>query len=238
MKWTGIFLLIAAFAVGQERPQLTAQPNTIIAGADGRFEAEPDLAILQFMIAAQDSTADAVFSRASKAAEQFRTALKQNGVDPKSAELSHYALQPMYDWKSPKHKIVGYRVTSNVTLQLKDFTKIAPLTQSLAGIEDTENQSVSYDLDDVTAAKQRAAEDAFRKARAYADTVAKAGGRNVTRLSYASVDVFDQVRIEPMQMRMRTMAAQAGAEPESPAQDFTPQKITVTAHVNAMFLLD
>lgn len=238
MKTLCAIFLLASLAAAQERPQLIAQNNTIVAGADGKYEAEPDLAILQFTIAAQDSTSEAVFARASKAAERFRAALKQNGMDAKSAEISHYALQPMYDWKSPKHKIVGYRVTSNVVLRIKDFSKIAQLVQSLASIEDTENQSVSYDLEDVTAAKQRAAEDAFRKARAYAEAVAKSGGRTVAKLAYASVDVFEQVRpMVEMNQRVMTMKA-AGAAPESPTQDFTPQKITITSHVNATFQLD
>ncbi len=215
---------------------MSAQQNTIFSGAEGKFEAEPDVAVLQFTIAAQDTTSEAAFARASKAAEHFRAALKQNGVEAAAAELSHYSLQPMYDWKSPKHKIVGYRVTSNVMLRLKDFAKIGPLTQSLSAVEDTENQSVSYDLLEMTAAKQRAVEDAFKKARAYADAVAKAGGRAISKLSYASIDVAEQVRVQPMQMGMRSMAMDANIPP--PTQDFTPQKITITAHVNAMFTLE
>ncbi len=95
----------------------------------------------------------------------------------------------MYDWKNPKHKVIGYRVTSDVTLKLRDFTKIGALTEQLADIEDTQNQSVNYTLEDIEQAKAKASEDALKKARNQASAVATAGGRTLGELLYASVDV-------------------------------------------------
>ncbi|PYX91635.1 MAG: hypothetical protein DMG71_19760 [Acidobacteria bacterium] len=68
-----------------------------------------------------------------------------------------------------------------------------------------------------------------------ADTVARASGRTLGELSYASVDTFENIRPMPMSPRMLGMRAQAEVAP--PTQEFTPQNITVTAHVNAMFTL-
>ena len=84
--------------------------------------------------------------------------LKANGVDPKQVEIGSFQTMPMYDWKNPKRKDVGYRVTTQLTLKLvKDFSKLGPLTESLANIEAIENQNVSYTLDNMEAAKARAA---------------------------------------------------------------------------------
>ena len=107
----------------------------------------------------------------------------------KSAQFGLYQMQPMYDWKNPKHKVIGYRVVSDVTLKLRDFTKIGALTEQLADIEDTQNQSVNYTLEDIEQAKAKASEDALKKARNQAASVATAGGRTLGELLYASVDV-------------------------------------------------
>jgi uncharacterized protein len=230
-----ILLLAAAPAFAQERPAVAARENTVYSGADGKFESAPDTAVINFGIAAQESSSEAAYAKASAAAEKMRQALRSNGIDPKSAELGSYSLQPMYDWKSPKRKVVGYRVTTNVTLKLKDFAKVGALTQALSAIEETENQSVNYTLENMEAAKQKAVEDAFNKARASAATVAKAGGRSLGDLNYASVDTFEQAPVPMYQMKAaRTMAADAA---QAPTEEFTPQKITVTAHVNALFNL-
>jgi uncharacterized protein YggE len=222
-------------AIAQEHPAVTAQPNTVYVGADGKFEASPDTALIQFEISAQEEDSKAAYDRASKAAEQIRRILRSNGIEPKAAEIGYYAVQPVYDYRSAKQKVVGYRVNANVSLKLKDFSKVAPIIQQLSD-SDVANQSVSYTLEDVDVAKTRAVEDAYRRARELASALARAGGRTVGQLSYASVDTFENVR--PVPLRARPMAAMnMGAQQPAPTEEFSPQNSTVTAHVNAVFEL-
>jgi uncharacterized protein YggE len=231
-----LILLAGTLAVSQDRPTVTAQPNTVFVGADGRFEANPDTALVQFNISAQEDSSRAAYDRASKSAEQIRQILRSNGIEPKTAEIGFFSIQPVYDYKTPKRKLVGYRVNANVSLKLKDFSKIAPIVQQLADTDVTENQSISYTLEDMDAAKTRAVEDAYRRAHESAAAVARAGGRTLGELSYASVDTFENVRImAPMAPRAMAMKMEAGAP--APTEEFSPQNITVTAHVNAMFTL-
>src|SRR5215470_6808576 len=165
------------------------QPNTIYAGGDGRFEAAPDTAVLRLDIGAQDSTSAGAYTKASAAAERVRQAAKNNGIEPKALQIGFYSVQPMYDWKDPKRKVIAYRVVTSLTLKLRDFTKIGGIIEQTAGIEDTQNQTLSYMLDDVEPAKAKAAEDALKKARSSAAAVATTGGRSLGELLYASVDV-------------------------------------------------
>jgi uncharacterized protein YggE len=230
-----LILLAGTLALAQERPTVTAQPNTVYVGADGRFEANPDTALVQFNISAQEDSSRAAYDRASKSAEQIRQILRSNGIEPKTAEIGFFSIQPVYDYKTPKRKLVGYRVNANVSLKLKDFSKIAPIVQQLADTDVTENQSISYTLEDMDAAKTRAVEDAYRRAHESANAVARAGGRTLGELSYASVDTFENVRI--MAPMARTMAMDKVGGAPAPTEEFSPQNITVTAHVNAMFTL-
>lgn len=228
--------LFTAIGLAQEHPAITAQPNTVFVGADGKFETAPDTAVVQFNISAQADTAKEAYDQASRQAEHTRQILRANGIEPKAAEIGYYSIQPMYDWKNPKRKLVGYQVTTNVSLKVKDFSKIGPITQQLADATVSESQSVSYTLDNIDEAKNKAVEDAYRRARMSADTVARASGRTLGELSYASVDTFENIRPVPMPRPLGMMRAQQ-AEIAPPTQEFTPQNITVTAHVNAMFML-
>src|SRR5215469_1709478 len=229
-------LLITVMANAQVvTPGISAQANTIYSGADGKFEAAPDTVVLRLDIAAQDDTSHAAYDKAAAAAERARQVLKANGIDPKAAQVGFYSVQPMYDWKNPKHKVIGYRVTTNITLKLKDFSKVGALTGQLADIEETQNQSLNYILEDIEQAKAKAAEDALKKARSQAAAVASAGGRALGELLFATVDVSPQV--VPVPMVMRSMAVAPGAQPPPPTAEFTPQTVTVNAHVNAMFAL-
>src|SRR6266446_6941399 len=224
---------LAIFAVAQT-PTLTALPNTVFVGADGKFETAPDTALIQFNISAQADTAKAAYEQASKAAETTRQVLRANGIDPKSAEIGFFSVNPMYDWKNPKRKVIGYQVTTSVSLKLKDFAKIGPITQQLADADVSESQSLSYTLENIDEAK--AVADAYRRARASAQSLATAAGRTLGELSYASVDTAENIRIyAPMQRKGGPMMAMESVAP--PTQEFTPQEVTVTAHVNAMFVL-
>lgn len=230
-----LLLAASSFGLGQERPTVTAQPNTVFVGADGKFEANPDTALLQFNISAQEDTSRGAYDRASKSAEQIRQILRSNGIEPKAAEIGYFSLQPVYDYKNPKRKLVAYRVNANVSLKLKDFSKIVPILQQLSDADITENQTINYTLEDMDAAKTKAVEDAYRRARDSANAVARAGGRALGELSYASVDTFENVRV--MQPLARPMARMSAEAVPAPTEEFSPQSITVTAHVNAMFTL-
>jgi hypothetical protein len=227
-------LMVGTLAAAQT-PTLNALPNTVFVGADGKFETAPDTALIQFNITAQADNSKAAYEQASKSAESTRQVLRANGIDPKSAEIGFFSINPMYDWKNPKHKVIGYQVTTTVSLKLKDFSKIGAITQQLADANVSESQSLSYILENIDEAKTKAVADAYRRARSSAQSLAAAASRTLGELSYASVDTSENVRIyAPMQRKGGPMMAM---ESVAPTAEFTPQEVTVTAHVNAMFTL-
>jgi uncharacterized protein YggE len=230
-----LILLASGTVAAQEHPAVTAQLNTIYVGADGKFEAPPDTAQIQFQISAQETTSQAAFAQASKNVEEVRQVMRNNALQPQQATIGYLSVQPVYDWKNPAHKVIAYRVTTDVVLKLKDFTKVAPVTQQLADANVSETQTLSYILENMDEAKNKAVEDAYRRARDSAQALARASGRVLGDLSYASIDTYTAPRpILPRPMAMRAMAA---AETPAPNEEFTPQAVTVTAHVNALFML-
>ena len=229
-----VILTLSAFATAQN-PTLTALPNTVYVGADGKFETAPDTALIQFNINAQADTAKAAYDQAARSAETTRQVLRTNGIDPKTAEIGFFSVNPVYDWKNPKRKVIAYQVTTSVSLKLKDFSKIGALTQQLADADVSDSQSLSYTLDNIDEAKAKAVADAYRRARSSAQSLATAAGRALAELSYASVDTAENVRIyAPMQRKGAPMVAMESA---APTAEFAPQEVAVTAHVNAMFSL-
>src|SRR5260370_42483862 len=91
-------------------------------------------------------------------------------------------------------------------------------------------------MENIDEAKNKAVEDAYRRAHNSADTLAHASGRTLGELSYASVDTFENPRVVMPRMA-RAMSAMANAAPPAPTEEFTPQTVTVTAHVNALLNL-
>jgi uncharacterized protein YggE len=224
--------LLATTVLAQDRPAVSAQANTVYVGAEGKFESAPDTAQIQFNIFAQNDTSQAAYQGASKNVEQVRQVLRANGIDPKAANIGFLSVQPVYEYR-PKQRVIGYRVSTDVSLKLKDFAKVGPLTQQLADANVSETQTLSYTLENIDVAKNKAVEDAYHRAHSSAETLARACGRTLGELSFASVDTFENPRIVMPHMA-RSMSAMAAATP-APTEEFTPQTVTVTAHVNALF---
>jgi hypothetical protein len=230
----GAIVILSVLAIAQNAAP-SPIPNTIFVGADGKFETAPDTALIQFNISAQADNAKDAYDLAAKQAEATRQVMRANGIDPKSAEIGFFSVNPQYDWKNPKHRVIGYQVTTSVSLKLKDFSKVGPVTGQLADASVGESQTLSYTLDSTEEAKSKAVADAYRRARASAQSLATASGRTLGELSYASVDTFENVRVMgPIRGRAVPMAMAANA---APTEEFSPQNVTVTAHVNAMFVL-
>ncbi len=233
---TSIGLLLLSLVVpmvAQNSPTVTALPNTVFAGGDGKYESAPDTAVLSFYISAQESTSRAAYDHAAKSVEQVREILRSSGIDPRTAEISSFSSNPVYDYKDPKRKLIGYQVAASATIKFKDFTKFPPILQQLADADINNNQSLSYTLENIDAAKSKAVEDAYRRARESANAVAHAAGRTLGELSYASVDVSEGGAV-PYPVMPRVMAMNRANVP-APTEEFTPQKVVVTAHVNALF---
>jgi uncharacterized protein YggE len=109
-----VFLFAVAVALGQDRPTIAAQPNSVFVGADGKFEANPDTALVQFNISAQEDNSRAAYDRASKAAEQVRQILRSNGLEPTAAQMGYFSIEPVYDYSKAKRKLIAYRVNVSV----------------------------------------------------------------------------------------------------------------------------
>ena len=225
-----LLFMISLAAFAQENRGFL--PNSVSVGAEGDFESAPDTAVITCMISAQENTSQAAFESASRLAEQLRQALRNAGVDPATAELSRYSLYPVFDYKNPKQKLIAYRVGTSVTIKLKDFAKIAPVTESLANLSGITGQNMTYDLEAIDAAKQKAIGKAYERARMYAETLAKASGKQLGGLMSAAVDTQ---MITPVLAYARTMAIDTAVAGKAPTEEFGASKIKVTAHINGVF---
>ncbi len=226
-------LLFTGITVIAQQPPVTQHPDSVTVSADGKFEVAPDTALIQFNISAQEPLLKAAYARAQQAAEQVRQVLRSNGIDPHQAEIGTLQVSPVYDYRNPKRKLVGYQVNSAISVKVKDFSKVGPLADAFSGMDVTANQSISYTLEDMDAARVKAAEDAMRKARELASALARSAGRTLGEARQINLDAYSVPGPRPV-MYARAMATEAAPPPTA---EFSPAKTTVTAHVTVEYAL-
>ena len=239
-KFVLLAMLLVSVVVLAQRPDApttcacTPPQNSITVNGEGLYEADPDVAVISMTISTQEAQLKDAYTRAQRGADQIREVLRANGIDPKEAQVGFFQVAPVYDYTKAKRKTVGYAVRSNIVLKIKDFSKIAPLSDAFSNMDITGDQNVSYEIGDMPAAKDKAIQIATQNARRSAETVAATTGGKLGGLLHATVGTM--INIQPM---VRTMAMQAApmAKEAAPTAEFGVGKISVNANVTVEFAL-
>jgi len=82
----------------------------------------------------------------------------------------------------PPASIVGYTITQSVSVKVRDFTKVGDIVGGVVTSGANQVGSLTFTLDDPTAAQNTARDQAIAKAKAQAVSVAAAGGFRLGRL--------------------------------------------------------
>lgn len=223
--------------------------DTLVIQADGAYEADPDLATLMFDISAQDKELKQTYDRASQSMQKIISLAEKNGLAKPDLTSGVLTVRPYYDGDKRK-RAKYYIVQGQVTMKVRDFSKLGPILE--ASIEDgiTDFRSLTYSLADEEAAKKKAVAEAMRRAVGRATAALEQKGQKVGVLRFANLDVKQLVGVSRMDVYQMaqysaglaqtvTVSSEAAgrerkvAAPPPPLPQ--PEKITVSATVQCAF---
>lgn len=160
--------------------------------ADGKAVAVPDVAKFTFSIITEGgmnlaSLQETNTTNTNKAIDF----VKNGGVDAKDIQTSGYTISPRYQYSNcgysgggtcPPPVIVGYTVTQDVAVKVRDFSKIGDILSGVVKNGANNVSSLQFTIDDPTAVQAEARSQAIQKAQIQAEEVAKEAGFSVGRL--------------------------------------------------------
>ncbi len=214
--------------------------------AQGKVVAVPDVAEFDFSVVTEGGKDVGSLQKANT--EKMNKAIdfiKSSGIEAKDVKTSGYSINPRYQYYNcgqtltsgtvqpcPPAEIVGYTVTQNVDVKIRDFSKIGDL---LSGVVKNGANAVSqlqFTIDDPEKARNDARADAIAKAKVQAEEIADAAGFSVGRL--LSVDesgysplYYDSIRSVKMESAM--------GSPAVPAPSIEPGSEEVSVTVNLRY---
>jgi uncharacterized protein YggE len=94
-----IALLASTVVLGQERPTIAAQPNSVFVGADGKFEANPDTALMQFNISAQEATSRQPMTAPRRRRSRYGRFCGPTGLSPRRRRSATFPCNPFMTTK-------------------------------------------------------------------------------------------------------------------------------------------
>jgi len=223
--------------------------DTLVIQADGTYEADPDLATLTFDISAQDKELKQTYDRASQSMQKIIALAEKNGLAKEDLTSGVLTVRPYYDGDKRK-RAKYYAVQGQVTMKVRDFSKLGPILEG--SVEDgiTDFRSLTYSLADEEAAKKKAVAEAMHRALGRATAALEQKGQKVGALRFANLDVKQLVGVSRMDVyslaaysglaQSVTISAEGGGYPKKrapapPPPIPQPEKITVSATVQCAF---
>ena len=231
-----------ALPCAAQNPEVKFIADTLVVQAEGQYQADPDVATLSFHISSQEKELRRAYDTAAQSMRRIVELADRNGLHKEEVSSGVLTVYPFYEGDR-KQRARSYRVTGELVLRVKDFSRIGALIDDSVQDGIADFRSLTYSLADEEAAKEKAVAQAMHRAMGRASVALEQKGQKLGTLRYASLDVRQLVGVA----RLETFAARSVEEmslaehhkqlatpfPSYPTTQ--PEKITVTASVQCAF---
>ena len=236
-------LCLSASRSTAQNPEVKFIADTLVVQADGRYEADPDLATLACSVFAQDKNLKQTYGQASQSTQKIAGVAEKIELKKEDVSFGVLTVRPYYEGDRKKRAKL-YVVQGEIVLKVRDFSKRGQLLEDSAEDGITDFRSLTYGLADEEAARQRAAADAMRCAVGRATALLEQKGQKIGVLRFANLDVKQLVGVTRVDVYTvsalgtvqtskastgRGMAHKAPVAPPPPPP--APEKIIVSATV-------
>jgi uncharacterized protein YggE len=243
-----LFLLLAPmFAIAQQ-PEVKFIADTLVVQAEGSYESDPDLAIMTFDISSQEKELKEAYAKASQSMRTIVGVAERNGLSKEAIQTGVLTVTPFYEGDRKK-RARAYRVQGHIVLKIQDFAKVGTIMDQSVQDGIVDFRSLTYQLSNEEAAKQKAVADAMHRAAGRATVALEQTKQKLGPARSVSLEVHNLIGIAEIQgmqfyagdsIEERSSGAGifGGAKkmaPPPPPPPVQPEKITITASVQCVF---
>jgi hypothetical protein len=166
----GASALLAAPALAQ------SETPAISVTGEATISVPPDQAQVEAGVTSNGKTAREASEANNVTMGQVLLALKAAGIDAKDIQTSRLSLQPQSAPNHSTNAIVGYRASNQVTVRVRDVTKVASTIDLLVGAGANDIGGINFMVSQASKLLDDAREQAVADARRKAEIYAKAAG--------------------------------------------------------------
>lgn len=152
----------------------SSQSTGIFVNGSGKISVEPDLGIINLGVSKTDKTVSRARKAAAAAMNAVMKAVKKSGIADNDIKTQHFGIQPEYRWTQNKQEFLGYKVTNNISVKVRDLDNIGDLIDEVAdaGGDLIRLNGISFTIEDpnqlAIKARELAVQDAITKAKQFA----------------------------------------------------------------------
>jgi uncharacterized protein YggE len=179
----GALLASAAALPAHAADDAAFRATTLNLSASGESKVAPDLATITLGVQTDGATAAGAMSANAAQMTKVIAALKKAGIAERDIQTSNLSVNPQYVYvENNPPKLSGYQASNQVTIQVRDLTKLGQTVDATVNAGATNVGGISFGLQDPQAAEDKARLDAVKALQAKADLYARATGYKIVRL--------------------------------------------------------
>ncbi|MBM3257141.1 MAG: DUF541 domain-containing protein [Candidatus Liptonbacteria bacterium] len=152
--------------------------RTITVAAEGKTLVAPDIAELSFSVVSQGKNPDELTESNNQKMNAVNKFVKGEGIGEKDMKTTSYTLVPNYQFNptTQRNFITGYTLTQTLTIKVRELAKVAKIIAGLTPLGVNQVGGVSFMVEDEERPLAEARKNAFEKAQAKAEEMARASG--------------------------------------------------------------
>ena len=231
LPWLIALTILAAVPNGAQAAE--ERPRTVSVSGSGEVAAEPDMAYVTLGVEARRPTLAEARTEVSAAVDRVLKLTRDLRIDPKYVNATRLNVQPEYNWnpKDRKRVPIGYLVTRNVQVELRDLEQLGPLLERAVDAGANQVSGPALDSSRRKELEREAMGKAVGDARLNAETLARAAGVRLGPVRTMNGGVSGP----PMAMyRAQVAMADAAAAPP-PEATYQPGEMKFNANVNVEY---
>lgn len=208
---------------------------------EGRAERafSPEVIHFDFNYEIREKTYEKVMTLGSAEVDRFFSFMQSLGYKKSDIKTRAFRVYEdiKYDYASKKNINNGFVYSQRLRLDTKyDIEKMTKIMAELASLKNPPKYTITFALRDDETAKNECIQEAFKKAKARAEAIAKASGTTINKCEKVSLTPFDagehisNTRYDGAEMMMKSASVA-----DSIQNTFVPEDITVDLTLYCIF---
>jgi uncharacterized protein YggE len=214
-------ILIAVVVAALVPLSAHAADRLVTVSGEATVSVAPDMAVIRVGVTTQGKTAREASEANSNQMTGVLAAIKDAGIAAKDVQTSRLSLQPQYDPNKSTARLLGFQVTNQVTVKIRDTDKLPAILDRAIGAGANEMSGIEFVVSEQSKLLDEARAEAIADARRKAELYAKAAGAKVGSV----IAISEEGSVPPPRVMQ---ALRAGAAPVAPGEQTLRAVVTVS----------
>jgi uncharacterized protein YggE len=187
------------YEYSKSRPEL----RTFSVSGEGKEIVVPNIAEIRIGVISEGLDLTELQKENSEKMNRIINFLKEKGIDEKDVKTENYSVTPKYDYSKSPYRIVGYTISQDLKVKIKDLSKIGEVLSQSVNYGANNVSGPNFTVDDKEVYLEKAREKAIKNAKEKAEKIAKAAGFKLGKI----VSITESSPFEPIPVMLKEMGA-------------------------------